>query len=174
MLNGALVMSKTQNIILTGFMGTGKSTVGRVLARRMDRIFFDMDSAIEHRTGLTIPRIFATYSEPFFRAIERGLSHELAMQTNLVIATGGGALLDDESYQALAKTGFIVCFTATEDVIEARLRQSDERPLAGQWRELLEERRSQYAKIPYQIVTDDKSPDEIAEEVIGLWQKHSM
>lgn len=164
-------MNKISNIILTGFMGTGKTTTGRVLARRLERVFFDMDAAIEHRTGLTIPRIFASHSEPFFRAIERGLAHELALQNNLVIATGGGALLDTDSYQALSKTGFVVCLNAEPDVIEARLQQSDGRPLVGRWRELLTERCSIYAKMPNHIHTDNKSPDKVAEEILQLWQQ---
>ncbi|MGB1289017.1 MAG: shikimate kinase [Aggregatilineales bacterium] len=167
-------MNKSENIVLTGFMGTGKTTVGKALARRLDRVFFDMDAAIEHRTGLTIPRIFASYSEPFFRAIERGLAHELALQENLVIATGGGALLDKESYEALSQTGFIVCFMASPDVIEERLRQSDDRPLAGRWREIFTEREPTYAAMPNQIQTDTATPEALAEEVIALWQTHSQ
>jgi shikimate kinase len=64
-----------RNIVLTGFMGTGKSTVGALLAAKLNRVFVDVDTAIEHRTGLTIPRLFADYSEPFFRAIEKGICH---------------------------------------------------------------------------------------------------
>lgn len=164
-------MSDERNIILTGFMGTGKSTVGPLIAQRLNRIFYDMDVAIEHRTGLTIPRIFAEHSEPFFRAIERGLCHELALQKNLVIATGGGALLDEDSRQVMMKTGFVVCLVATPESIQARLQGSDERPLAGRWRELLAERQPIYDTFPHKLDTTDKTPAQSVEEVIAIWRE---
>lgn len=166
--------SDKRNLILTGFMGTGKTTTGKLVAMRLDRIFFDMDSAIEHRTGLTIPRIFAQYSEPFFRGVERGLCYELAMQEELVIATGGGALIDPESYDAMNRTGFIICLTASPEIIESRLRQSDDRPLVGEWRERLLQRQAAYDAMPNSIDTTDKTPEIVAGEVIDLWQTASQ
>jgi shikimate kinase len=165
---------QARNIVLTGFMGTGKTTVGEIVAQKLGRSFFDMDAAIEHRTGLTISRIFAQESEPYFRAIERGLCYELALQNNLVIATGGGALIDETNYRALAKAGLIICLTASPEAIEARLRASDDRPLAGQWRELLEERQSIYDAMPYQLDTTAKSTEHVAQEIITLWQTTSQ
>ena len=162
-----------RNLVLTGFMGTGKSTVGQMLATQLDRVFFDMDTAIEHRTGLTIPRIFAQYSEPFFRAIEKGICHELALQQHLVIATGGGALIDEDNRRIMQQTGFVVCLTATPDSIEARLKQSDARPLAGRWRELLALRQPMYDQFAHCIDTTDKTPDTITEEILTLWQNES-
>jgi shikimate kinase len=159
-----------RNIVLTGFMGTGKTTVGGLIAQQLERSFFDMDAAIEHRTGLTISRIFAAESEPYFRAIERGLCYELALQNNLVIATGGGALIDQTNYRALAKTGLIICLKAAPEIIEARLRASDDRPLAGRWRELLEERQSIYDAMPHQLDTTAKTTEQVAQEIITLWQ----
>lgn len=172
MSSGVLAMSEDErNIVLAGFMGTGKSTVGPLLATALDRQFYDMDTAIEHRTGLTIPRIFAEHSEPFFRAIERGLSHELATQKNLVIATGGGALLDDDSRAVMLKTSFVVCLMASAEAIKARLQGSDGRPLAGRWRELLAERQPIYTALPYQVDTTGKTPEQITEEVLALWRE---
>lgn len=162
---------RTESIVLTGFMGTGKSTVGKLLADRLGRVYFDMDTAIEHRTGLTIPRIFSGYSEPFFRAIERGLCHELALHDNLVISTGGGALLDESSREAMTKTGFVVCLLASPESIEQRLRETDVRPLAGQWRELLDERLPVYKSFQYQVDTTSKAPEQVTEEILALWHK---
>ena len=163
-----------RNIVLTGFMATGKSTVGALLAKKLQRVFFDVDTAIEHRTGLVIPRIFAEYSEPFFRAIEKGICHEIALQNNLVVATGGGAVIDEESRNALLKTGFVVCLFATAEAIESRLKASDSRPLAGEWRERLASREAIYKLLPNRIDTTDKSPEELAEEILQLWQKSSQ
>lgn len=161
----------SRNIVLTGFMGTGKSTVGKLLAARLNRVFYDIDTAIEHRTGLTIPRIFAQRSEPFFRAIEKGICHELALQENLVIATGGGALIDTENCAAMEQSGFIVCLTATETVIEARLAASDSRPLAAQWREIYAARKATYEAFPHRIETSERTPDDITEEILHLWRE---
>jgi shikimate kinase len=173
MWSGALD-TNSRNIVLAGFMGTGKSTVGALLAKKLHRVFFDMDTAIEHRTGLVIPRIFAEHSEPFFRAIEKGLCHEIALQKNLVVATGGGAVVDEESRNALLKTGFVVCLIASPETIEARLKASDSRPLAGEWRERLAQRQQVYDLLPHKIDTTGKSPETVAEEVLALWQSASQ
>jgi len=162
-----------RNIVLTGFMATGKSTIGPLLAARLNRKFLDVDRMIEHRTGLTIPRIFAEHSEPFFRAIETGICHELSLQKKLVIATGGGAIVEEVCRKTLLAYGFIVCLMASAEVIEARLQQSDLRPLAGAWRERLAERLPIYESLPHQIDTSDKTPDAIVEEIVVLWQNAS-
>jgi len=162
-----------KNIVLVGFMATGKSTVGQILASKLGRVFYDIDTAIEHRTGLTIPRIFAEHSEPFFRAIEKGLCHEVALQKNLIVATGGGAIIDEDSRNILLKTSFVVCLMASPEIIESRLQQFDMRPLAGKWRELLEKRMPIYQSLPNIINTDDLEPEQVAEEVLRLWQNES-
>jgi shikimate kinase len=162
-----------RNIVLTGFMATGKTTVGQIVAIKLGRVFYDVDTAIEHRTGLTIPRIFAEHSEPFFRAIEKGICHEIALQKNLVVATGGGAIIDDDNRDALLKTSFVVCLSASPEIIEARLLKFDLRPLAGKWRELLEKRSSIYEALPNCIDTSEKTPEQVAEEVLILWQNAS-
>ncbi len=161
-----------RNIVLTGFMGTGKSTVGPLLAAELGRVYYDIDTAIEHRTGLIIPRIFAERSEPFFRAIERGLCHELALQHELVISTGGGALIDESSRQVMLESGFVVCLMASEETIETRIRQTDVRPLAGRWRELLAQRMPIYESLPHTVDTTHKTPHEVVEEILALWRSN--
>jgi shikimate kinase len=139
----------------------------------MNRVFVDVDIAIEHRTGLTIPRIFADYSEPFFRAIEKGICHELMLEEHLVIATGGGAIIDDDTRREMQKHGFLVCLTASLDAIETRLRNFDMRPLAGEWRKHYEERQSIYEALPRCVDTTDKTPQQVTQEVLALWQNES-
>lgn len=164
----------SRNIVLTGFMGTGKSTVGALLATKLNRVFVDVDTAIQHRTGLTIPRIFADYSEPFFRAIEKGICHELMLEENLVIATGGGAIMDDDTRREMLKHGFLVCLTASSEVIEERIRSVDIRPLRGEWRERLAERKPIYDALPRCVDTTAKTPEEAMQEVLSLWQNASQ
>lgn len=158
-----------RNIILTGFMGTGKTTVGKLVAEQLGRSFADVDLLIERQSGMSIKRIFAAHSEPFFRAMEKTLLTDLFDETRLVISTGGGALMDEGSRQRAIATGFVVCLTAPPDVIERRLMESDSRPLAISWRELYEKRLPVYQSFPYQIETVDKSPEQVAEELITLW-----
>lgn len=162
-----------KNIVLTGFMATGKSTVGKIVATKLGRVFYDMDTAIEHRTGLTIPRIFAEHSEPFFRAIEKGICHEVALLKNLVVATGGGAIIDEDSRKALLRTSFVICLIASPEIIEARLQHFDLRPLSTQWRGLLEKRMPIYQSLPNIIDTSVLEPEQVAEEVLSLWQNES-
>ena len=163
----------SRNIVLTGFMGTGKSTVGQLLATKLNRVFVDVDTAIEHRTGLTIPRIFADYSEPFFRAIEKGICHELMLEDHLVIATGGGAIVDEDTRREMLKHGFLVCLTASPEAIETRLSNFDLRPLAAEWRKHYEARQQIYNSLPRLVDTTDKTPETVMEEVLSLWQNAS-
>ncbi len=171
MWNGDLDMNKLNNIVITGFMGTGKTTVGEIVARQLDCKFVDMDEVIEQRTGLSIPQIFHSYGEGFFRAIELGLAHELATQSGLVIATGGGTLVADELREVMGQQATLVCLNATEAEIRERLAETDGRPLAGDWERLLAQRQAAYAKITHQIETSGKSPAEIADEIAALAQQ---
>ncbi|MCS6825536.1 MAG: 3-dehydroquinate synthase [Caldilinea sp.] len=162
------------NIILTGFMGVGKSTVGRLLSERLGRRFVDMDDVLVERFGKPIPAIFAEEGEEAFRAAEAQLCRELAQQRNLVISTGGGALVNPESRRALEASGAVVCLHASEEEILRRLADADDRPLLpGQAQErrrrihlLLQQRRFAYGAIPYQVDTTSLSAEEVAERVL--------
>jgi len=161
------------SLVLTGFMGTGKSTVGALLAVQLQRPFVDMDGLIVARTGWPIPDLFARFGEAHFRAIERGLCHELATRTGEVVATGGGALMDEASRAALLRYTFVVCLDAEPSTIETRLVGETGRPLAGQLRERWQARAPIYASLPYHVWTEGKTPEQVAEEVIALWKNGS-
>ncbi|MBI5666626.1 MAG: shikimate kinase [Chloroflexi bacterium] len=158
---------------MTGFMGTGKTTVGQLVADRLGRPFMDTDAEIVHRMGMSIPEIFAKEGEAGFRHIERRLCRFLAAGRGLVIATGGGTLVDAGNREVMLASGVVVCLTATPEAIEARLKEdSGERPLLrGNWRALLEQRRAAYDAIPVQIDTTDKTPAQVAQEVVERWQQ---
>lgn len=162
------------NIVITGFMGTGKSKVGLEVARRLGWEFVDTDTLIEQRVGMTIPEIFAQRGEGFFRQQERQLCQELAKRQGLVIATGGGALIPEENRQALGTSGLLVCLTCDVREILQRLVQVEDRPLldAADRRErietLLAERREAYRRTPHQIDTTGLTVEEVAERVIRL------
>ena len=161
-------MNTVKNIVITGFMCTGKSTVGQILARKLNRRFVDMDVEIETRAGFTIPQIFRRQGEAAFREMERRLIHELALQHGLVIATGGGALIDDDMREMMGRHGMLVCLNASRAEIHARLAENRDRPLAEDWESRLDARRSAYARINHQIMTTGKAPTEIAAEIAAL------
>ena len=161
-------MNTRNNIVITGFMGSGKSTVGEILARKLKRRFVDMDAEIEARAGMTIPQIFQRHGEEGFREMEQRLIHELALRHGLVIATGGGALIDDAMRDMMSRHGLLVCLKASKEDIRARLAADSSRPLAADWERLLDARQSAYARIRHQIQTSGKTPLEIATEIAAL------
>jgi len=116
-------------IFLIGMMGAGKTTVGRVLARRLDRRFIDSDEVIETRCGVKIPLIFEIEGEAGFRARERAVIDELSALGNIVLATGGGAILSSETRQALSQRGIVIYLRASPPDLHRRLRNDRNRPL---------------------------------------------
>ncbi len=174
------MIDPTQNITITGFMGTGKSTVAALLAQRLGRPLVDMDQQLVTHFGKSIPEIFAQEGELAFRQAEAQLCRQLAQEQGLVIATGGGALVNPENRQLLAQSGPIVCLTASVDEILDRLESARDRPLLPQDREarrqqiqaLLEYRRAAYASIPLQVETTGRSPEAILEAVLEALAGH--
>jgi shikimate kinase len=106
-----------QNIIITGFMGSGKSIVAEELARKLRMEFIDMDRIIEERQGTSTADIFARYGEKYFRAQENKLVKELSQKENIVIATGGGTLLSSDNTRILSQRGQIICLYADSQTI---------------------------------------------------------
>lgn len=151
-------------------MGTGKSTVGQIVADALGMTFIDTDTLIETRAGRSIPAIFAARGEAAFRAMERDVCVELTAQHGHVIATGGGMLIDPQNRAALERNGLIVCLWASPDAIESRLADTSGRPLAPAWRTLLEQRTPIYRQLPHHIYTTGRTPEDTAQEVIALWQ----
>ena len=117
------------NIILIGMMGAGKTTIGKMLARQMDKVFVDSDEEIKNRTGVTIPHIFDIEGEAGFRQREASVIQELAQQTNLVLATGGGAVLNEQVRNALTANGIVVYLRSTVHDLWQRTRHDRNRPL---------------------------------------------
>jgi len=159
-----------RNIILTGFMGTGKTTVGKLVADFVGWHFVDADEEIEERVGLTIPEIFACDGEQGFRRYEKIVCQLLAAREHQVIATGGGMLIDPDNRALMLSSGFVICLTASSDVIRERLSDFEGRPLAPNWETLLVQRETIYAQLPYQIDTTGRTPEDIALEIADIWR----
>lgn len=117
------------NIVLCGFMGSGKTVVGKELAKIMGRRFVDTDQLVEARSGVSIPAIFQVHGEDYFRELERAACAEAAEIPNCVISTGGGALTFDENVRTLRTTGKIVLLDASFEVICQRVGNGANRPL---------------------------------------------
>ena len=169
-----------QNIILTGFMGTGKTTIGRRLAQRLGRDFVDMDDQLVAHFGKEISQVFADEGEDAFRVAEAQLCQQLAQQSGLVVSTGGGALINAQSRQALAETGVLLCLTATVDAIAARLEAMNDRPMLEtstqsrrqRIQDLLQQRRPAYAAIAHHVDTSGRTPGQIVDAVLATLNGH--
>ena len=169
-------MDSRSNLVLMGFMGTGKSAVGRRVAALAGAPFFEMDAELERRAGKSISRIFAEDGEPAFRDQESQLAEEWGRKQGAVISCGGGVVLREENLRALEANGLLVCLTARPEVILARTARAAKRPLlAGdnpeqKIRDLLAARAPLYAKIPVQIDTSDASLEDLASRLLKLWK----
>lgn len=141
-----------RNIIVCGFMATGKSTIGKQLAAKLNYRFLDMDSLIEEETGTTIPQIFETQGESAFRALESQLVARIAGWTGYVIATGGGTIVNPQNLEKLKSCGVVISLTADMQTILRRTGQDDSRPMLQggdkleRIRQLLEQRKPFYAQ----------------------------
>ncbi len=172
-------MLTRQNLVLVGFMATGKSTVGRRLAKRLELRFLDLDTRIEARAGKPIARIFAEDGEPAFRALERQAAIEAGVPNGLVIATGGGIVLNPDNLRDLARGGLVVCLSATLETIMRRTAGDTTRPLLqhpdrrARVEQLLQQRAALYAAIPHQLATDDLTPEAIVERIAALYAAES-
>lgn len=122
-------MYKQNNIFLIGLMGTGKTTVGRQLSKRLKREFFDSDRVIEERTGADIPLIFEKEGEQGFRRRECEIIDELTRKQNIILATGGGAILSPENRKCLSERGTVIYLKSSLDTLIERTGKDKNRPL---------------------------------------------
>ena len=167
-----------KNLVLVGFMGSGKTSAGRLVARRLDMKFVDMDDIIEQRHGQTISQIFARKGEPFFRQHERALVRELAAEQNHVIATGGGVVLDGNNLRDFDRTGVVICCWVDAQTAHERTKHMKHRPLLegnadrlAQIETLLRQREVLYKAIPNRIDTSAMSVEQQADEIIRVYRE---
>lgn len=165
---------KRKNIVLTGFMGAGKSTVGRRLARALGRKLVDTDDMVEREAGMSISEIFAKYGEDYFRDLEEEAVAAAASLENHVIITGGGVVLREKNMQNLRKNGVIIYLHATPEVIYERIKHQTHRPLLrvedplSRIRELLDFRAPYYANHDFKIDTTGLTVEEVVAKVLKL------
>ena len=169
-------------IVLTGFMGAGKSATGKILARKLNLEFIDTDSIIEERAGQPIKKIFSLQGEPFFRSLEKKVVAEVARKDGVVIAAGGGAIVDSANRRNLKKNGIVIFLMVSPDEIIKRVAGDAGRPLLNTSKKvgeglyslpnkktiknLLSQRLPFYRKADICVDTDGKTPRKVAQEII--------
>ena len=159
-------------LALVGFMGSGKSVVGALVAYRASAAFYDLDFMIETEAGMPISEIFAKRGEPGFRALETKLL-PAALRDGTVVALGGGTAMNDDNWSLIRERATSVYLELSFDSIWERIGRSEGRPLiAGRLRDevkgLFESRRSRYEQATH-TVNADRSPDDVANDIVALW-----
>jgi shikimate kinase len=171
------------NVVLIGFMGTGKTSSGKLLASRLGYRFVDLDQAIEAAAGKSIPQIFADEGEAVFRQQEKAMTQKIAAGQHTVISTGGGTVKDPENMMALRRNGAIVCLTADVDAVLERTGHHGSRPVLDKEdhgdrreavRKLMLERQHLYAQADHTVDTTELSPLQVVEDIVHYLQKEGM
>ena len=168
-------MKMGKNVVLVGFMGTGKSRVGRILAGRMGRRFVDLDEEIVGQNNISINEIFERYGEDRFRELESEAVKRVSSMEDLVISTGGGVLIRLENVKMLKQNGVLIRLEASAEEILRRVEGKTHRPLLnvddkmGAIEKKLEERRRFYDLADLSVDTEKGGPDMIAEEVFRVF-----
>lgn len=162
-----------KNIVLIGFMGTGKSSTGYRVAQKMKRDFIDTDREIERITGMPISRLFKLHGEIRFRSEEELVTKKLKDRNNIVIATGGGIILNPNNMGYLKQNGIIICLDASPEDIFARVsRKKGVRPLLRTnfsidgIRQLLKDREGLYSCADFRIDTSGRDINEVVDDII--------
>ncbi|MBA5871597.1 MAG: AAA family ATPase [Nitrospira sp. CR2.1] len=164
------------NLVLIGYRGTGKSTVGKILARKLGRTVVSTDAEIVKRANLSVPDIVKQFGWDHFRDLESAVCRDVAAQDQLIIDTGGGAILRPENVEVLRKTGTLIWLTATVETITRRIGGDTQRPsLTGtksfidEIREVLNERTPKYqAAAAHVVPTDGISSAQVADRILQL------
>lgn len=164
-----------KNVILIGFMGTGKTSTGKMLASKLGCAFIDMDQKIEEEAGMCIPDIFAQKGEAHFRQLEKDLVERLSARRNAVISTGGGTVKNPDNVAAFKKSGIIICLSASVDAVLERTKRHGTRPVLDQADQgdrrkavesLMAERKDLYQQADFTVDTSDLSPLQVVDVVV--------
>lgn len=163
-----------KNIYLVGFMGTGKTTVGKLLAARLKRQFIEMDETIEKEEACPITEIFTSRGEPYFRKLESTLLKRLSTQTDLIVSCGGGLICNEENLELLKNTGIVFGLSACAQTIYERTKKYGHRPLLNvdnptlKIDELIKKRDKYYKRAHHTIDTTGISAPEVADKIIDI------
>jgi len=169
-----------RNIVLTGLMGSGKSTIAQILSERLGFKLVDTDELIEYREKKSISHIFADSGEAYFRKTEAEIVKEISKSTNVIISTGGGVVENQENIDNLKINGVLFYLYAPPEELYRRVKSQNHRPLLlnsdpeGTLTQLLNKREKFYTQAHYTINTSGKSTDEIADEITEIYKKYEI
>jgi shikimate kinase len=169
-----------KNVILTGFMGTGKSSVGEILAGKLGYKYRDIDSLIVEHSSMTINQIFEKFGEESFRDLETGTLESLFSGERMVISTGGGAVIREKNREMLRSMGCVINLVASDVVIYSRLHMDDGRPLLKdnmsieKIRKMLDDRERFYADADIRIDTDGKKVEDVVREILSYLEGKNL
>ena len=168
------VMLRMNNIVLIGFMGVGKSTIGSELAKRLSYDFLDSDHRIEEVAGISIPDIFHTHGEEYFRRLEYDIIKDIVKRPGIVLATGGGAVMNRQLFDMLMSEDIVIHLDASLTTLYDRLKDSSSRPMLGHSNrkkridELYKLRKPIYMRAHHTIDTNYKKVKEIVDEIVKV------
>ena len=169
------IIDEAKNIVLIGLMGSGKSAIGRTIAKKLGRRFIDTDRYLERKLGNTVPEIFEKNGEAKFRILEKETIKKISQYIGIVIATGGGVIKDPENFRYLKESGWIIALYASPETLYKRIEGKRIRPLLlnqenpiKKLEDIYNERKSMYAMADFQIDTENKEINQIADEIISL------
>ena len=168
-------MKKYKNIYLVGLMGSGKTTLGKILSKKLDKIFYDSDQVIEEKLGVDVPMIFEYEGEAGFREREKDILNKLVGIQNIVLATGGGIILSKSNRDLLAKNGIVIYLKSNQKDLILRMKNDKTRPLLKNGnieeiiKKLCKEREPLYEEIAdFEIMTKNKRVHEVVNEIIRI------
>ena len=168
-----------KNIVLAGFMGTGKTTVGSLISQELNMEYVNTDDLIEKKEGMSINDIFSKKGKRHFRQVESEVIKEVSQKDNSLIDAGGGVVINQLNVNNLKQKGIIFCLSAQPEEILKRTKRYSHRPLLNvadplvEIKKILKNRTGYYKRADYQIETTGKTADEVSKEIIKTYKKQT-
>ena len=170
-------MKSKENIVFLGMMGSGKSSLGSLISKKLNLDFYDTDNVIEKKTGMKISKIFKEKGEIFFRRVEEKISLEILKKDNIVIALGGGAFLNKKIMEEILKNHLSFWLKWNDKVLIQRIKNSQKRPLAfnlddNELTNLIKKRSKIYSKAKFKINCNNLTKNQIVNKIINIYEKN--
>ncbi len=170
-------MNSKENLVFLGMMGSGKSSIGLLIAKKLRLTFIDIDKEIEKELGVSIKKIFETKGEDYFREYEEKITLEKLKLNSVVISLGGGAFTNKNIRREILKNHISFWLNASDQVILDRIKNSEKRPLAfkstdNELIDLIKKRSNIYAKALYEIKCDNRTKNEIVKKILKIYETH--
>ena len=170
-------MKSKENIVFLGMMGSGKSSLGSLISKKLNLDFYDTDNVIEKKTGMKISKIFKEKGEIFFRRVEERISLEILKKDNIVIALGGGAFLNKKIMEEILKNHLSFWLKWNDKVLIQRIKNSQKRPLAlnlddNELTDLIKKRSRIYSKAKFKINCNNLTKNQIANKIMNIYEKN--